>query len=311
MTFLKWFNVLTALLSAFFVARELITSGPILDTYNTPPTRAHAPLPPAGSAAAAGGALAPPPLRRPLGVPGPQRWWGFGELVRRVLPQLEDYYRALGMEKDTANARNVGSMVHTQRLQYLADAAHARVICEVGFFRGASVALYLAASNLSVVHSIDLFFPGPETGILPYFSAKHPGRLTTYQGSSSTLIPQLPTACDFISIDGSHELEAVLGDILAFRAKAAREHIVYIDDVFDCFDEGVTYCATGECGKVCDCATFAPCNPPSAAVKRAVDSGVFSLHGCFELPPIAAFGTVYAKGFCVGQYVNPGGGQNK
>ena len=248
-----------------------------------------------------------PTIRSPLSVTSVSippsryvRWNTFGAAQKRIAVEMRRYISVLNRANDNPAVQTHAAMTPVQHTLYFEDASRAGVICETGFKDGISTALWMASSNESTLHTFDLAFPNPASDSMTYLEERYPGRIIKHVGDSKDTIPTLPDGtCDLVSIDGDHSFDGVLGDIVRFRSKVTCDHVVYMDDVFDCPDD-MPLCA--QCDVDCNCAMQAPCNVPSRSLQRAIREGIVDLIACFAIPPQwSEYGT-FAKGFCIMKY---------
>jgi len=112
-------------------------------------------------------------------------------------------------------------------------------VCETGFFRGESTAVWLCSKETTKVDSFDLEFSTAEYQIL---KDKFGDRLTKHEGDSSKTLPEFfatPDAacCDIGVADGGHEGDVPLTDLLNYvnasqRSQcAAKPTLLFVDEV--------------------------------------------------------------------------------
>lgn len=127
--------------------------------------------------------------------------------------------------KDARQAR------HYNRWAHMINAT----ICETGFNAGHSALRFLAQSPMNKVFEWDIGDHDYARPAHDYLSKLYPGRLTVTWGDSTKTLPgfkstQPDVSCDLLIVDGGHDHDVALADLVNFAALAATEHILTIDD---------------------------------------------------------------------------------
>jgi len=147
----------------------------------------------------------------------------------------------------TAAEGHSGQLVIERKVYWkLASMPHVKRICEIGFNRGNSAALWLRANPTADVVMFDLFLDdhGGKGGerFLRSSEATEFGivdgdtRLTIVKGSSLEKVPEWAAAnpdkkCDIISVDGGHTYDIALADLKNMKALVNPSfHVGLIDD---------------------------------------------------------------------------------
>lgn len=129
-------------------------------------------------------------------------------------------------------------------IDYLGSGKSFPVVCEVGFGTGMSSSIFLTATSDS--HSTKIGAPyylfdcqscqgDAKSEALEYLKGVFPNRIRLQDGLSGDTLPAFylshtDTACDIISIDGSHTYPDVLYDIRHAAKLAHKDTIVLFDD---------------------------------------------------------------------------------
>ena len=103
------------------------------------------------------------------------------------------------------------------------------VVCEVGFNFGHSSLLWLLASPRSRVRAFDIATNWYVLPAAEYLMARFPHRIDLTVGDSRTTLQRPPSDCDLIFIDGGHDYDTALSDIMAFRRN--NQAILILDDI--------------------------------------------------------------------------------
>lgn len=111
-------------------------------------------------------------------------------------------------------------------------AKSAENIMEIGFNTGFSVLLYLIANDTSKIQLFDIGEYDYCRECYEYLDTQFPGRLSIVWGDSRETIPIFSTHIkyDLIHIDGGHESNIVIRDILNCQKLASSDTVVIIDD---------------------------------------------------------------------------------
>jgi len=171
-------------------------------------------------------------------------------------------------------------------------------VCETGFFRGESTAVWLCSKETTKVDSFDLEFSPAEYQIL---KDKFGDRLTKHEGDSSKTLPEFfatPDAacCDIGVADGGHEDDVPLTDLLSYvnaskRSQcAAKPTLLFVDEVmFRMSNTAVSEDAAEEKQRPDWWYTFST----TEAIQTALDAGAVQALQCCEFSR-GAFCTMYS-----------------
>ena len=149
---------------------------------------------------------------------------------------MKDLYRGLGWQ---ALWISEGYLSHEQArffCRLLAENPSITRILEVGFNAGHSSYMFLSARPDITVVSFDLGVHAYVAKAKAFMDVKFPGRHTLVLGDSRETIPSYSAehqgaAFDLIFIDGGHEYDVAIADLLNCQAMAQPSGLVVMDDL--------------------------------------------------------------------------------
>ena len=105
-------------------------------------------------------------------------------------------------------------------------------VMEIGFNAGHSCEVFLTSSPDIHVTSFDInMYPYTKIGV-DYFAEYYPGRHEFVPGNSLTTVPAYPDKkFDLIFVDGGHDYNTALGDLMNCRRLAHSGTVVVMDDI--------------------------------------------------------------------------------
>lgn len=103
-------------------------------------------------------------------------------------------------------------------------------ILEIGFLYGSSTLMFLTNTDASVL-SIDNYYDDTVEFARNYISNLYPDRFKLIHGNSYDIIPSLKDLYDLIFIDGNHDYETVLSDVMQCKKHVHKDTIIIMNDV--------------------------------------------------------------------------------
>jgi hypothetical protein len=225
---LRYFHILTALLSLFFVARELISAGS--GDASTSPQEAQK-LPPRADARA-------PPSRHAPVSPASTAW----QLTLRHALHAHLHHLKDDAGNSMGNSGDHPAFTHAlwelvRRHGAGAGGAGGAHVCEIGFNVGHSAATFLTAfDRVASYVAFDLCLsPSVEQGFAFLRGVFAGANFTLVRGDATETVPAWQRAhphfqCDFIHVDGNHAEDFPYTDILRARQFAKAGTLLLVDD---------------------------------------------------------------------------------
>ena len=95
--------------------------------------------------------------------------------------------------------------------------------------------MLLSASPALNLETFDLFSLPHSDATLRYIQQQFPSRVHAHKGDSAHTVPnaRLRSPCDLVLIDGRHQFQAVIRDVLNLQRHASPDALYLIDDVCD------------------------------------------------------------------------------
>ena len=110
-----------------------------------------------------------------------------------------------------------------------------RTVCEIGFNAGHSTLTWLEANPNLVVYTFDINHWKYTEVMVNYLKAKYPRRLNSCFGDSTVTLPLVSAntdiKCDVAVVDGGHEGNIPIIDIMNMKSFSHNETILLIDDI--------------------------------------------------------------------------------
>lgn len=161
---------------------------------------------------------------------------GFSE---EISMSLDEYLTSLGVTKEQ-NAGHINiTPEYDAKAKYfvglLQSHPNVKNITEIGFCLGHSSEVFLCARPDVKVVSFDMMYHWFNYAGKQYIDMKHPGRHQLVQGDSLREVPLFTKKnkgmiFDLILIDGGHEYEVALEDIINMQYLAGPDTILIMDD---------------------------------------------------------------------------------
>ena len=147
--------------------------------------------------------------------------------------ELAAIVRQHGTEEDVVSRRLQSIAAWPPQTSYYAAVVRRpgiSTVCEVGFNAGHSAVVLLQANPSVRLETFDLFSYPHSADSLSYVMRRFPGRVTPHKGRSAQTVPaaSLSARCDLVIIDGRHEFEAVVEDMLNFRRLASPDALFLV-----------------------------------------------------------------------------------
>ena len=143
----------------------------------------------------------------------------------------------------------VGGLADTRRLQSIAawhnqtdyyssvvrSTPTIKTACEIGFNAGHSAAVLLSSSPVLTLESFDLLSLPHSEATLRYIQRQFPSRVHAHKGDSALTVPnaRLRSPCDLVLVDGRHQFQAVIRDVINLQRHASPDALYLVDDVCD------------------------------------------------------------------------------
>lgn len=158
---------------------------------------------------------------------------------------IDAFMRSRGFTSQTGY---IGENQRRQFQERLRELPEIRTVLEIGFNAGHSAECFFeSCKNLERFVSFDLHFFPYTRPAAEYMANRYPGRFSWVEGDSLHTVPlfakRFPERFDLIYIDGSHEFENVVGDILNTKPLAHNETVLWMDDYhFYTIYQAVRFC---------------------------------------------------------------------
>ncbi len=153
------------------------------------------------------------------------------------IPSLDIFLKERGFNAN--NLENGSGQIPQQQMDLigLVNTGSAKTIMEIGFNAGHSADLLLSSKPDVTLVSFDIAVHKYIDIAKEYIDMKYPGRHVLIKGDSMITIPQYINDnpgknFDLIFIDGGHELDQAMCDLMNCRQLAHSETIVALDDTF-------------------------------------------------------------------------------
>lgn len=118
----------------------------------------------------------------------------------------------------------------TLTYQALAKPDWVKTVCEIGFDLGQSTIAWLTVKPDLIIHSFDIGLTFKTPYLAKLIKEKFGPRFHFHLGDSRITVPmwaeKLKGQCDIVSVDGGHEYEHVVPDLINMKKMAARRHIL-------------------------------------------------------------------------------------
>ena len=197
--------------------------------------------------------------------------------IGALLPSLELFHQVVKSSIFPGDPSFEGFLACQYRQVYLYMLSGAtewvRNVCETGFNGGHSAFSLLFSSNTSNILSFDLMNKRFQFVAKQLFESLFGvKRLSIIPGDSMESLPRYISehpnhSCDLIAIDGGHQFQVALSDVLNFQQMSSCDNIVMMDDVFQKYsDEWGTHHVDGA----------------RDSWLQAISSGIIKQYGCYE-----------------------------
>eukprot|EP00195_Chlamydomonas_chlamydogama_P008006 CAMPEP_0202897814 /NCGR_PEP_ID=MMETSP1392-20130828/6492_1 /ASSEMBLY_ACC=CAM_ASM_000868 /TAXON_ID=225041 /ORGANISM="Chlamydomonas chlamydogama, Strain SAG 11-48b" /LENGTH=338 /DNA_ID=CAMNT_0049583565 /DNA_START=117 /DNA_END=1133 /DNA_ORIENTATION=+ len=122
----------------------------------------------------------------------------------------------------------------------LAASPGVKTICEIGFNAGHSSAVFLHANPEAVLYQFDIMEQAYSNRSTTFFKRKYGDRFHFIKGSSTDTLPWFRSqniTCDLFSVDGVHNMEYCMTDVVNAVSLMRVGSILIADDVIDLFPQ--------------------------------------------------------------------------
>jgi hypothetical protein len=161
----------------------------------------------------------------------------FKEAGKKHFDALQDIVKSTGelLEGNVmccGDPNAINEVLSPKRYNLFSLAKNAQNIMEIGFNAGHSALIYLMANDTSKIQFFDISCHKYAKLCFEYLDKEFPGRLSIVWGDSNVILPNFYTHIkyDLVHIDGGHELQIAVNDIVNTKKYCKPDTVVIFDD---------------------------------------------------------------------------------